>query len=437
MRVFFANLTNMPELESHPRHFLPPLDIGYCSSLLRQEGYEVAFYDTSVQKSEGLIREIRKVEPDILILKVSFEGFELARKLARELEVEVAAMGGLPTFMPGKFQDFDYILPGEADAIILDFLKRPEEYKEVRSIPLVKDLDSLPFPDHSLFLDKKYNFVYPTGLGKRLKFGFVQSSRGCPYNCIFCTPIERSSFGKKWRGRSPENVLEEILFLVSKGVNFVYFVDDLFTFDEKRVEKFCGLLRKEKLDLHWAVQSRVDRLNSKLLKEMRSAGCTTLCLGVESGSDKVLRKLRKGFNAEQSIKVSKLAKSFGFRLVFFLMLGNPAETREDIEKTFQMVKSINPDMIQIAFFTPYPGSPYFEKIGGENDIFSRHELPPKKFGELEVDELLEERKRFYRKFYLDPKFIFSFLRREGVSYLLNADHFFPVLRKTLKLLGPI
>jgi radical SAM superfamily enzyme YgiQ (UPF0313 family) len=303
---------------------------------------------------------------------------------------------------------------------------------------LIKNLDKLPFPKHDWFLNGRYLAFYPIKILKRIRWGFVESSRGCPYKCIFCSPTLRISFGKRYRVRSAENVVDEIEYLVSRGVNVIKFVDDEFTLDRERIEKLCDEIIKRKIKIKWIAQGRVGNLDRKIIKKMKMAGCSTLCFGVESGSDRILKLLKKDQTTEQIKKIFKLCKEYGILTVAYFLIGCPTETKEEILQTYKLCKEINPIMIQVAFFTPYPGSPYYEKINSNErpsfDKFSHYNAIACNLSNVNSRELLKMQKRFYTRWLLDFRFLFNYLRIITPLLLLNFKDYFRFYWKSLNFL---
>jgi radical SAM superfamily enzyme YgiQ (UPF0313 family) len=165
-------------------------------------------------------------------------------------------------------------------------------------------------------------------------------------------------FGRRVRRRSPENVVEELEHLRHEfGIDSIWFVDDTFTVDQKWVMQFCDLLIKKGLhNLVWGCQARADTLEPYTLQLMKQAGCVQVDIGVESGSDRVLKILKKGITVEQIEKAFKICKEAGVQTFASFILGTPGETSEDIKKTEALIDKITPDYSEFFYATPYPGT---------------------------------------------------------------------------------
>ena len=163
-----------------------------------------------------------------------------------------------------------------------------------RSRPFIKDLDNLPMPAQHHLVGRGYQFRYPLDVHGPLNIAYVLSSRGCALGCIFCAPAERETFGTQYRWRDPDGIVDELERIRELGGNAVYFIDDFFAFSPKRVRALCERMLERDVILPWAAQVRAHGLDDDLLQLMRRAGCSTLCFGAESGSNRVLGLLRKG-----------------------------------------------------------------------------------------------------------------------------------------------
>ena len=165
-----------------------------------------------------------------------------------------------------------------------------------------------------------------------------------------------------WRPRSIENILKEMNLLVSKGYELLFFVDDNFTLNQKRVVKLCRMMRKEKIDVELVGEGRVDQCSYSMLREMRKSGCRLIYFGIESGSQKVLEYYDKRITSKQSeIAVSKARKAGIDLIIGSLIVGAPVETEKDIQQTFEMVRRMDLDIPQINVLGVYPGSPIWEE----------------------------------------------------------------------------
>jgi len=469
MKITFINLTyNIKDMPAnrllHPRHCLPPLDIGYCAALLEKQGHEVDFFDTApgnlsyndiFDKISGLPLE------GIAVIKPNEMAYELTLKLAADLKKAERGSPYIIIIGPVASASFNYFIfkgspidlcvIGEPEYTLLEAAERlsckrpPDQIAGTayfRNDALIRekdrdyiaDLDNLLFPKHSLFIGKGYKFFYPSMMLKRKKLGLILSSRGCPHSCSFCSPVSRISYGKPYRARSAGNVMEEINFLGKLGVNFVYFIDDLFSYDKERLKKICLGLKYNGLRMRWAAQCRIDDLDEQLLRLMKSAGCLCINLGIESGSEKVLNALHKNLNLANVGKTVKLCKKIGISTVGNFILGAPGEEDSDREITVRFAKRVNFDIIEILLFTPYPGSRAFNDYGNPGKINRYCRYDKLAYGENQAynDKIEKFRKFFYRDYCLRPGFILRNAPAYVYSAVLNGSGEWKFLKKVTR-----
>lgn len=292
-------------------------------------------------------------------------------------------------------------------------------------------LDWLPFPDYSPEDFKKYVFYYPLPITEKAIWGHMLTSRGCPYNCIFCSQMMRESYGKDVRLRNPASVAEEMQFLKGKGANIIAFDDDNFTTSKDHVLGVCNEIKKRKLKIKWTAHARVDNCSKELLKTMKDAGCVLLRFGIESGSERIIKMLKKtetGDWTTQAEIIFRDARSINLSTVAIFSIGTPSETKADIEKSISLAQKLKSDILQICFFTPYPGSSIYEKY--KNNIASdnlekmyHYSVPLSNFSDIQKEELAGLYRKFYRDILLSPEFIIRHCCRYTLFYLFNKNIF--------------
>lgn len=415
--------------EKHPRTADAPLSIAYAQELLAEQGHRSFLLNSEVESISlsriGLF--IRKVKPEIIFIEAKSQGAYYSLRIAETFPDSVIVMiGGHATVMPEFYlydgSPVDLCIREEFEFAVREVVNASEENVPFSSIEgvsyyqegivhtkrrrLMGNLNSLPYTAQRFNLKKPYYSYFPTK-SVRKKWGFVLSSRGCQYNCAFCSPSSRVSYGKKLRLRSAENVVDEMEYLVTHGVNSIYFVDDNLLCSSFHAEGICKEIIRRKVKVNWVAQVRVDKLHSDLLHLMEKAGCTTLCVGVESGSDRVLELLNKGISKRELFNGLKLIKQSSIDLVAFIMIGNPTESYEEVQETLAFCKAVKPDLIQVHYFTPYPGSSFSQQALGVSHYDSSHNLS--KMGNLEGLQA-----HIYRSYYFDPRFIARYVyKRKG------------------------
>lgn len=396
-----------PDNSLHPHDVCPPLDIGYTIALLKREGYICSFIDY-----EAGHKVLKTQDHDILFIQVSTTNLKNAFQLAKRAQVPVYAFGQHPSAIP-DLPFFSGVLQGEPESVIPAFLKN-------RPVPVFRekglvDVTQLPSLDHSLFPSKKYYVYYPVRQMQRNKWGFILTGRGCPHKCIYCSQTLRVSYGSQYRSREVTDVVDEAQGLKKMGRNALFFVDDNFCSSKSRTLRLCDGLSD--VGLPWVAQTRADLLDEELIISMKDAGCQTLCIGVESGSQRILDNLKKEENVEQIKEAFRLCRKAGIMTVAFFMIGNPTETIEEVKKSQSLCKILDPDMLQVAFFTAYPGSPCFSRK--ESGPLSHHNFVGQNFSEIPTDVLVGMQKYFYKKFYLSPAFFAKYFSRRLLNSIFN------------------
>ena len=425
----------------------PPLGLAYIGSYVRKTGnHEVRIHDGLLHNSDdaGFVRVLESFSPDVVGISgqatpAIYDVYHIARLVKRfDSKVLVVVGGAHVTFQDQETlndcSEVDVVVRGEGEVTmskLLDAHANNEGFSRVPGItfrkgssvivnkdnPFIECLDSLPFPAYDLLDLPKY-FL------SRVHFATMITSRGCPFGCRFCTTSGIA--GNRWRARTPENVLREMRLLVGRyGVREVAFVDDLFTLNLERVRRFCRLVREEGLDVGWGCSTRADLLSShpEMAEWLRSAGCHTLYIGAESGSQRVLNLMRKGIRVNQVVKAVKIARKAGLTVVLSFIIGFPGETREEIEATIDFAHRVNPDLAQFAICTPYPGSPLYEeaKRNAWINACSWKDFSGTKaimeFPGLTRDSIEHYLHKAYMRFYARPSFIWKQLKSRNLEIL--------------------
>lgn len=339
---------------------MPPLGIAWLASFLRENGFpDIVLIDSMANRysNEEIIDLLKKEGPDIIGIsfgtQIRFSAFDLARLIKKEFSsVPLVAGGPHPTLTAQdileNIPEIDVIVRGEGEISFLNLVKtigKKGDLEGVKGISFrdkkgkiihnafeepIHDLDSLPLPARDLLPIEKYDKT--TILSKKRSLN-IMTSRGCPYWCSYCSTSEQ--WGHKIRHRSPKNVVDEIE-LVLKNYPFIKgirFFDDVFTMDKARVIEICREILKRKLDFVWECEARANTIDEELVREMRRARCEFIDLGIESGSDRILKNIKKNITVEQAITSAKIIKKAGIGLKAFFMHGLPGETYEDIKKT--------------------------------------------------------------------------------------------------------
>lgn len=379
---------------SEGNNIVPPLGILYIAAVLEQLGHELQVFDIDPDVSP-CVDQITSFAPHIIGLSCYTNTYPKAQRLTRDLKAAlpdaVFVCGGVhATAKPLETiheLKVDYLVYAEGERTIaklvecieadnredLDKIKGLYYWKdgEVRFTgppDLINDLDSIPFPARHLLNFAPY--LVPPGMIRGYameRITTIFTSRGCPYPCVYCA----SSIvqGKKIRRRSAANVVTEIESLVAKyGIQGFYICDDLVTGDRDWMMEFSRQLGARNLGLRWACQARVDRVDEEMLSLMKQAGCVQLDFGVESGSDKTLKTMKKATKVGSALSAFRLTRKLKLRSCATFILGFPGETESDMEDSFQLAKDIRADYTVFYFLTPYPGTPIYKQAVENNWI---------------------------------------------------------------------
>jgi len=300
----------------------------------------------------------------------------LIRELAPDIKIIVGSFH--PTFCPEEVMqnpDIDFVIRGEGEIPLLRLVKefrkdspkwetvpgiyyrdRDGQVQNNPGVNLINNLDELPFPARELVLNCDYN---------RYRAHSISTARGCPYTCSFCA--DRRLWSGKVRRRSVGSVIEELRLLKDTyEIDFVDFVDGTFTFDGEYLQTFCNAMINHKLNIEWRCTARYDNLSEDLLRLMKQANCSGLYIGLESGSDRVLKAIDKKITVEKIIKVSGMVHSSGIPSATSIMLGLPDEGKEDMEKTLKLMKKIKTDIFDVNSYIPLPGTPLYDAMSEED-----------------------------------------------------------------------
>jgi len=443
---------------AHQHPPLTPLGIGYLAAVLEKRHYEVNVIDCQALKltHEEFESEISKRQPDIVGITSTTLTYKSAlhvAKIAKEVCPNcLTVLGGChATFWDDKaLQEcphLDVVVRKEGENTLLEIVNDLEAGRVFHNVlgitcrkgdkiiknpdrPYIENLDDLPFPAHHLFPLESFR-----------KFGKVifpvLASRGCVYWCDFCTAVRM--FGRKYRMRSPKNVVDEIEFLhTTYNADLFTFYDDAFTINQPRTAEICEEIKNRKLKIKWDCETRVDIVTKELLLRMREAGCFAVWFGLESGSQQVIDAMGKGFSIAQTMRAFRWAKEVGLMTVAHVILGFPGETEETAWETVRLVKKVNPDDVGYYVATPYPGTPMYDFVKEKGWLkitdFDRYDTATPIFETpmLSMKKLREIREQAFRRFYLRPTYVLHMFAKGGVYGFSSTRTAFAYLLRAIK-----
>jgi len=444
---------------SSPEKFVyqvyPPSGLMYLASYLRKHHpeVEIKIFDLMLtrKKEEELVREILDFSPGLVgIHSMHFQArslHKLAELLKKNLSVPVVAGGPYPSSEPEgvlKDKNIDLVVRGEGEITFLEIYQRLENggrdfsgikgcaYRRGEEVVLeperepISDLDQIPFPAWDLIELEKffdYRLLTQNDIRWRKEVATIFTSRACPYGCIFCHNI----FGKRFRARSPENVISEIQLLYQDyGVRELHIIDDCFNFKLERAKQILKKIIEQGFDLKLAFPNgiRGDRLDQELVDLMKQAGVYKVNFGIESGSERIQKLIRKKLDLKLLKTNIELVAEKGIFTHGFFMLGFPTETKEDIKKTIRFALKSKLHTAGFALLTPFPGT-RVRKMAEE--MGRRVEFNPEdtSYSQLacNLTELSDRQLRFYHRwahwrFYFRPRQIVKIIRTIPNRWLL-------------------
>lgn len=375
-----------------------PLNLLYISSSLKRAGFDTKLFDLTPYSKPKLFsdttitiqKEFEKIlseyQADIVGISLMTINYNISMRLARIAKEKSGAKvicGGIhPTIAPEEVineKDVDFICIGEGEksvAELVTHIKNKTDYTNINGIwvkengeiyknplrELEENLDDIPFPDRDAFSDEYYH--------DELIGTNILTSRGCPYHCSFCQNKYLMSISKGKgsfvRYRSLKNIFAEIEYLIKRyDIKKMYFSDETFTMNKKRVLEFCKEYKKI-FNVPFMCQTRVDTLDEEIISALKNAGCFHISLAIESGNENIRTKLlKKPYTNEQIVNAFKLAKKYNLKTQSFNMIGLHEENLQYIFETIELNKKIQSDRILCSIFMPFKGTElgesYFEK----------------------------------------------------------------------------
>lgn len=375
--------------------------------------YQIAalFDDAVVLDAAGLklteeetLHKIKNINPSFIAVNtgtyVFSDDVKFLKKAKEITNAKIILFGQHPTTCPKECLDYgwiDFVVRGEPESVINQLIKNHTDTKKLKLLSgvcfknhisrkkaVVNDLDSLPFPRRDI---SSIN-LYKNPFAKKRPFATTLTTRGCPFDCIFCTvPV---LYGKRFRKRSTTSIITELRMLKKQGFKEIFFRDENITLDRTHITSLCNSLTKEKLKLSWMCNSRVDTVNKNILSLMKKSGCHMIKFGVESSDEKILKNIKKGITTAKIRETFRLCKELKIETVAHFMIGNPGETEESILKTIDFAKKLNPTYSSFDMVLKYPGT----EISNAKRVCN-----------LTRKELNYWHNRAFKEFYLRPAYI--------------------------------
>ncbi|MRR33801.1 radical SAM protein [bacterium] len=367
-------------------NLMPPIGLLSIAAYLEARGIEVEILDCygAPASVERHATDILSRNPDVVGFSCTtssfLEGHAIAERVKEKNPDIRIVFGGAHACAVGaplldSFPAVDYLVIGEGEVTFAELLC--SGFRNVEDIPgiarrkdgkgsltavreNIPDLDTLPFPAYHRLPDfpRRYNlplFSYPKAPNTS-----IISSRGCPYQCSYC---DRSVFSRGFRFNSPEYIVEHLRYLNRDfGIRHVFFYDDLFTFDRKRVERFCVLMEEKRVPVTYNCIARLEHVDAELLSLLKRSGCWQVNFGIESGDPEILGKHRKLYDLDRVRDKLSMVRETGMRVKGLFMMGFPGETEASVRRTIDYAVSLPLDEVNVTKFTPFPGAPVYPTI---------------------------------------------------------------------------
>lgn len=351
---------------------VPPIGIYYVGALLKENGYDVHIYNWhDANHTPNIISDvINKEHPDIIGFSIlhanRWGGIDIA-KIAKNLNPDIKIVfGGIgATFLWDHllthFHDIDYIVLGEGEIPFLQLIKAlgAGNNDKIRNIPGIafRHQGKPRKTDPAEPVENLDQFPNPA---RYFQFQHVTFTRGCPGNCAFCgSPL---FWGPRVRTHSPGYFVDQLELLTQKGIHFFYFSDDTFTYKKQWVQAICQEIIHRRLHITWVAIARVNHIKADLLEWMRKAGCIQISFGIESGSEKIRRKLNKPIKTAQIKKAFDLVKYYGIMPRAYFIYGSPGESEETIQASIDLIQTIKPLSIITYVLDIFPGTRIYQEL---------------------------------------------------------------------------
>lgn len=437
------------------------MGLGYLAGSLRAAGYEVALFDGEVE-DETLEERLHRESFDLVGISSATPLIYEAWKAAEIAKAHgaVTILGGPHlTLLPDESMhraEVDLVARGECEDLILEVLDALQEdagilpegeagpryfrspaWRNIAGLsyrdgegkivhnparPLRRDIDSIPWPAYDLFKIERYTNLQPLtdGLDPHARAYTIVTSRGCPYQCIYCSkPIT----GHTWRPRQPEEVVREWGYLVREmKATEIGLTDDVWNLDLERAKEICRLLIREKLThVPWVTihGMRVTSTDRELFDLMKKAGCKRVGFGVESGSQRILDYIKKKQTLDEVRQAFANARAAGLQTMGFFIFGLPTETEETMDQTIELALELDPDLANFMIAAPFPGTELYHIVQSQGRFFSQdwrdfaiHDDKARyEIGDLTAELVERKWHEAYRRFYLRPSRIWKRLQQ--------------------------
>ncbi|MFA4903589.1 MAG: radical SAM protein [Desulfobaccales bacterium] len=439
-----------------------PINLAYLAAAVIKAGFSAEIWDYSIGEfvENDFLNRIRESNPFAIGVHCKtfsiIQGHYLAEIIKKHFSGIMTIVGGphssaLPIDTLTEFPHFDIVVIGEGEATIAELCRAISSGNDLKNVnglafreggtavctekrELIKNLDELDYPARHLLARSTPGNRHPTRGISPANHNVTEifTSRGCPGKCIFCAV--NISYGNCVRFRTVDNVLGEIEECISRyKYNHIIIQDDTFTLNKKRVSSILDGFRRLGLS-SWSCDSRVDTVNEEMLQEMAASGCKKISFGVESGSDRILKLIKKNITVEQVKRTVALAKRANIGIVecTFMIGSHPDETYDDVQATWRLIKELSPDIIAVSVIVPYPGTEVYRLMEERGYINTKNwsdfqvigATPGWHTANFSALELVRLQRKFINQYYFSPGYLIKSLSKirsaKEIQYLFKT-----------------
>ncbi|MCD6459053.1 radical SAM protein [bacterium] len=449
---------NMPTLRDEicfqDVSYIPfPIRLAQVASVLRKQfpSYDIDAVDANAYGYDYDELEKHIGSADVMIfqsaagiIKEDTRAAALMKKInpkSKTVIIESVVAPIYPERFLSDFNDVDIILQGQPEVVIPDIIGSIDDLLSVKGISyrdssgkivnngpadILTDLDSLPFMAYDLFPMEKYSIsILNAPMHEKVIPGIrIRTTRDCPYGCPFCIigSTKLRGYDKKWKYMSVKRAVDEIEFAINEyGIWGFFFWDETFTLDKKRTLDFCEEILKRQLRFEWRCLTRIDCVDTQLLRMMYRCGCRQIEFGLEAGDTESRKKLHKDFSNEQAVSVIKECKRAGIRANADMIVGMPWESKDTLNKTLKLAKKLNADNLHLTMAFPYPHTAFYDIAGKENLL---------KIDDI-YDLMINQRVRIGAEPFVKTRYLSSADLEIGWKKIRAGVNKYYVIRKTL------
>jgi radical SAM superfamily enzyme YgiQ (UPF0313 family) len=376
-----------------------PMFMAYAAAVLERARKQVVVVDACAERinDEETLSRIAQTAPDLVVLETATPTIDIDLAFASKIKHNhpntlIAFCGPHALMIEPEFlaqnEPVNFILRGEYEMILCDLVEELEQGGDCADIkgvvyrisdgkvhdngprPLLRDIDSLPWPARHLFPMQLYN-----DRPGRIPAPSLQmwASRGCPYQCVFCVWPQVMYGGSRYRARNPVDVIDELEYCLKKWpFKSFYFDDDTFNVGKERIIRLSREIKSRDIGQPWSVMARADLVDREVLKEMKDAGLVSLKYGMESGVQELIDASGKNLQIEQVEKAVEISKELGIEVHLTFTFGLPGETKETISRTIQKAIELDPFSVQFSIATPFPGTAYYADLMRKGHILTNN-----------------------------------------------------------------